>query len=71
MAKVYYNYDQLKGVLEGKSENVSRRIARIFKKGSVERKAIEKIESRFKVIQYTHQPFTNTEYERARLLIFD
>lgn len=42
-----------------------------FKQDSKLIKAIEKIESRFKVIQYTHQPFTNTEYERARLLIFD
>lgn len=34
-------------------------------------KAVQKIEKSFMVRQFTHQPFTSTEYERSRLLVYD
>ena len=34
-------------------------------------KAVQKIESSFVVRQVTHQPFTSTEFERSRILIYD
>jgi hypothetical protein len=34
-------------------------------------KAVQKIENSFIVRQMTHQPFTSTEFERSRILIYD